>query len=58
MSDANDQVAHGRAVLRLLLAVQRQLAAGRQPAEIPAALGVRPHLVTWALDVLSVGPPR
>jgi hypothetical protein len=52
-SDA-DQLSRGRAVLSLLLDVQRELAHGTKPAELPAALRLPPARVRWALAVLAM----
>lgn len=48
-----DQLARGRAVLQLLLAVQRELSRGTAPAQISVRLGLPPERVQWALDTLD-----
>jgi hypothetical protein len=55
MPTNDEQLSRGRSVLQLLLEVQRELANGRRPAELPASLRVAPERVRWALSVLA-GP--
>lgn len=51
-----DQLERGRAVLQLLLEVQRELARGTKPVEIATVLGVPAPRAAWALDVLAGDP--
>lgn len=50
-----DQLERGRTVLQLLLAVQRELAAGTKPTAIADRLQLPPARTAWALRVLSGG---
>jgi len=51
----DDQLAREREVMRLLLEVQRLLAQGAKPAELPRLLDVPPERARWALGVLQGG---